>query len=172
VRTLALLGAGLIFVFGGAALVLWAGQHVYDFHVRMPGNAVRTDARVDDFRTATRSVNGKSSRESKELRYAFSVKGSDKEYVKNDDFLFVQQRHVWVEVPERTYERAQETGTIRIEYLKSDPSINQAVAARFGWGSVIGFSLLGLFSLAIGGALVLGGARSPRTADPAAPHEA
>lgn len=150
--TILAIGLGML-TFGGL-LVAWSAQTAYSFHWRLErGDAVRTDARVEDFRTIE---DERRRHRTHELRYVFAVPGDDTEYVHDDDIWFIEQEAGWVDVSEDVWERSRDSGEITVEYLEDDPTVSQPVDARRGIGSVILFAILGIVALLIGTAITIG----------------
>jgi hypothetical protein len=154
---LALVGLGLLL--GGLAMVTKAGADAWAFQYRLPHGRVHARAQVTDWRTST-SHNGHTTQTSHELRYAFSVPGSDRTYHASQSYLFRRHGNAWVDVPEAAWERSRDSETLPIEYLRSDPTVNQATSARHGIGGIALFALVGAAMLALGGLLLRGGLRA------------
>jgi hypothetical protein len=150
---IAAVGAGM--AFAGLVIVGWAASNAYNFLYRLDHHKVTATAQVDDWQTVTRAKAGKTY----ELKYHFAVPGSNKTYTAQDDFLIASQKDTWVTVDEDDWERTRDTGTVKIEYLRGHPDVNQAVIAKHGYGSTILFSILGLVMLGIGALLLRGGIR-------------
>lgn len=148
---------GLAFLAPGVAVSAWAVQTGYDAR-RLKVDGVQARAQVRDSQILKISGNRRNQTEY-QLRYSFSVPGSDTIYRAGDDIFFFQQDNVWVEVPERTWNKSRSTGTVAIEYLKGKPSVNQPLAARRGYGGAMVFLLAGFAFLAIGFLLTWGGLR-------------
>lgn len=151
---------GVLFLATGIAITAWALQTALDAR-KLNANAVRTQAQVRDWQISEQRTNRSTSR-THQVRYSFKVKGNDTAYRAEDDIFMFDQDDVWVEVPERVWQTSRDTGRIAIEYLKSDPSLNQPVSARRGNGSAIIFGSIGLVCLLIGFVFVRGGIRRPQ----------
>jgi hypothetical protein len=173
VTRLVILVIGLGMLAFGVLLVAWSAQTAYSFQWRLErGDAVRTDARVEDLRTLE---NEETSQVTHELRYVFKVQGDDREYSFDDDIWMLEQGDGWVDVPESTWTESRESNEIDVEYLDGDPAVNQPVEARRGIGSTILFFVLGLVATAIGALLTFGPLlgrrrRRRREATETAPH--
>jgi hypothetical protein len=148
---------GLVFVAAGLATCAWAVQTALDAR-KLNGDGVRTTAQVRDTQISTVRSNKTTTRQH-QVRYSFKVKGDDTTYRAEDDVFLYEQDDVWVDVPREVWERSRTSGTIEIEYLESDPSLNQPLSARRGYFSAGLFLLLGLGILGVGLLFVVGGLR-------------
>jgi Protein of unknown function (DUF3592) len=149
---------GLLLAAAGALVAAWGAQTGIDAY-RLNAGGVRSEAQVQDMRI-TRPQSGKNpSVAQHQVRYSFSVPKDDTTYRAEDDIFLIEQDDVWVEVPERTFEASRESGRIAIEYLRSDPSLNQPVAARRGYVGAGLFVMLGLAMFVLGLLLTRGGLR-------------
>lgn len=157
-RSILLAVVGLAFVALGITLAAWAVQTAMDAHA-LHADGVRATAQVRDMQISEQHTKRTTSREY-QVRYSFRVRGDDTTYRAEDDIFFLQQDDVWVEVPRSTWDASRDSGTIAIEYRRSDPSVNQPLAARRGYGSAALFLALGLIALAIGVVLTRGALRT------------
>jgi hypothetical protein len=67
-----------------------------------------------------------------------------------------------VDVPKDVWDRARVSGEITVEYLEGDPTVNQPVEARRGFGTIALFTVLGLIMVIPGALLVFGPLRGRR----------
>ncbi|MCW2922155.1 MAG: hypothetical protein JWL76_2029 [Thermoleophilia bacterium] len=144
---------GLVTFAFGLLFLAHASQTAYSFHWRLRSdNAVRTTARAEDFRISTSS---RSHTDQFHLRYVFRVPGEDTDHSFSNDIWFIDQGDE-VDVPRDVWDRSRERGEIDVEYLESDPAVNQPVEARRGWGTVAMFAVLGLIMVVPGALLLVG----------------
>lgn len=153
-----LLVLALFFVLPGFALLEYAGRNAYDFDWRLSKDPVKTEARTTDFREL-KSNTAKSTTTTWELKYAFQVQGDDTTYRATSSSMFDAGSDLWIDVPKVVWEDAREDRRIDVEYLTSDPSVNQPVEAHRGSITSIVFSIVGLVMLALGVLLAWGALR-------------
>jgi hypothetical protein len=155
---LGLVAVALVFVLPALVLMEYAGRNAYDFDWRLSKDPVTTTARATDFREIETNSN-KTHSVTHELRYAFKVKGDDTTYRATSSSMFDQGDDLWIDVPEHVWDDARDSGELKVEYLKSDPAVNQPVKAHRGSITSIVFTIVGLIMLALGLVLLRGALR-------------
>lgn len=155
-----LLVVAAIFLLPGIALVEYAGRNAYDFDWRLSKDPVKTTARATEFRTLEPSAGSKTGTTTYELRYSFAIPDDDRTYRATSSSMFDRGDDLWIDVPKDVWDDAREERQLKVEYLKSDPSVNQPVRAPRGSVSSIVLGLTGIVMLGLG-VLLLWGALRP-----------
>jgi hypothetical protein len=148
-----------IFLLPGLALVEYAGRNAYDFDWRLAKDPVKTTARATEFRTLESGPGSKVHTETYELRYSFAIPGDDTTYRATSSSMFDQGDDLWIDVPKDVWDDARDSHEIKVEYLRSDPSISQPVKAHRGSITSIVLGLAGVVMAGIGLLLLWGGLR-------------
>lgn len=155
----AIFGIGFMMLTFGALVVAWSAQTAWNFQWRLAqGDAERTKARVEDFRTVETNQ-GRSTTYT--LRYVFQVPKQDRDYSFDDDIWIIEQGDGYIDVPRKVWDDSRDTGHIDVEYLKSDPSVNQPVESRRGIVGTIVFGIVGIVMAIIGAMLTFARRRRP-----------
>jgi hypothetical protein len=126
----------------GVFLAGWGFQGLYLHKWKLDRDGIVTEARVTDLQVA--KYTGRGRHEEKQLRYSFSVPGRTGEYRHDDPIFLIARDNQYATVSGDVYDKARDTGVIRVRYLKSNPSINEPEDARTGVIAPLIVSLLGL----------------------------
>jgi hypothetical protein len=128
-------------------------RDLWDYGLRLSRDPVRTTARVTD--AEAHPPNGPKAHEwTYVVRYRFRVPGDDRTYRATDRSFFGHDDDTTVSVSKRLYGRALRTHEVRVEYLESDPSINQPVDAPRGSWTMLLLAVVSVGILAFGVLLV------------------
>jgi hypothetical protein len=135
----------------GVPLLIDSGRDVWTYGWQLSRDAARTTARVTDTRNLDHGPGTKAHGRQYEVRYSFRVRADDATYRATSSSLFGRdERDEWVSVPKQLWGDALVHDRIRVEYLRSDPSVNQPVDAPRGQATAIVIALVAIMMIGFG----------------------
>jgi len=115
-QLMAFIGLGVGVVLGGALFALGGLEVTNEVRLRMGSSTVL--AQVTD----TRVMEGGRSGTSYQVRYRFTLKGSDTPYTRRDE---TGRANLWASLPEELWSEARASRKVRVVFLPEDPWVNR-----------------------------------------------